>query len=37
MAIYGLTASPVFAYRHLVVQNATFTDGADLASRLGVG
>jgi hypothetical protein len=37
MAIYGLTASPVFAYRHLVVENATFTDGADLASRLGVG
>jgi hypothetical protein len=37
MAIYGLTASPVFAYRHLVVENATFTDGADLASRIGVG
>ena len=36
IALYGLVASPVFAFRHLAIEGASLTAEADLAAQLGV-
>jgi hypothetical protein len=36
IALYGLVASPVFAYRHLAIEGEGFTAEADLLSQIGV-